>query len=157
MQLFLRQRDLDLFNTMTQDLIEDIIQTPILLYKLVVSSMPEDDLYGDSLEKVYYQPIEVMGLIEHDAETVEHTDIGIDTGQGIVANFQREILRGKDVYPEIGDVIRWNNNYYEIHNVNENRLAAGQQDQNFNYEIRCFAHLARQSKVLLEEYRAGKS
>jgi len=155
MPLFLRQKDLDLFNTMTQDLVEDIIETPIYLYKIAISHMQIDDLYGDSVEKVYYNPVTLYGLIKHDDEIVTNTEIGIDSEQKIVANFQRDIIRTADVYPEIGDILGWNNAYYEIDTVNENQLEAGIQDQNWNYTIQCFAHLSRRSKVQLEQFRVG--
>lgn len=155
MQLFLRQRDLDLFNTIAQDLVEDIIETPILLYKLAIDSMRSDDLYGDSIEKTYYSPVQVYGLIEHADETIENTEIGVDSNQLITANFQRDVLRTANIYPEIGDIIEWSNHYYEISNINENKVVAGQQDQNYNYTITCFAHLTRKSKIQIEEFRGG--
>jgi len=157
MPLFLRQRDLDLFNTMTKDLVEDIIETPILLYKLAIGEMQIDDLYGDSLDKTYYSPVQVYGLIEHTDETIDNTEIGVDTNQNITANFQRDSLRTANVYPEVGDIIEWLNHYYEINNINENKIVAGQQDQNYNYTIQCFAHLTRKSKIQIEEFRAGNN
>jgi len=155
MQLFGRQRDLDFFNTIAKSLVEDVIETPIFLYKMAVQLMEVDDLYGDSVNKVYYQPIQLYGLIEHSDETVENTEIGIDSGQTIVANFQRDVLRSSDVYPEIGDIIEWADHYYEIDNINENKIVAGQQSQNYNYTIQCYAHLTRQSKIQIEEFRVG--
>lgn len=155
MSLFLRQRDLDLFNTIAQELVEDIIETPIYLYKLAISSMESDDLYGDSLNKVYYSPVTLHGLIAHNDETTNVDEFGIDTNQTIIANFQRDVLRTSEVYPEIGDILEWNKAYYEIDNINENRLVAGQQDQNFNYTITCNAHLTRKSKIQIEEFRGG--
>ena len=156
MPLFLRQRDLDLFNTMTQDLVEDVIETPINLYKLSISSMQKDDLYGDSVEKVYYSPVRIYGLIEHESETIENTEAGTDSSQRILANLQREVLRNADIYPEIGDILEWNNSFYEIDNINENQIEAGiHQDQNWNYTIQCFAHMTRRSKVQIERYRDG--
>lgn len=155
MPLFLRDKDLDLFNTIAQDLIEDIIETPVYLYKLAVSSMEEDDLYGDSLNKVYYNPITIYGLIVHEDESTTNDEAGIDTNQNITANFQRDILRTANIYPETGDIIEWQQNYYEIHNINENTLVAGQQDQNYNYTVQCFAHLTRRSKLQIEQFRGG--
>lgn len=155
MPLFLRQEDLDLFNTIAQDLVEDVVDTPIYLYKLAVSSMTEDDLYGDSIDKIYYNPVTVYGLIAHDDESTSNEEAGIDTNQNITANFQRDSLRTSNIYPEIGDILEWQQNYYEIHNVNENTLVAGQQDQNYNYTIQCFAHLTRRSKLQIEQFRGG--
>jgi len=155
MQLFLRQRDLDLFNTIAHTLVETIIETPIQLYKLAVSSMGDDDLYGDMLNKIYFAPVTLYALIAHDPEIAEYGEMGIDVNQNIVLNFQREILRAQNVYPEIGDIVLWNGQYYEIHNYNENTLAAGQQDQNWNYTIVCNAHMTRKSKIQIQEFRAG--
>lgn len=155
MPLFLRQRDLDLFNTMTRDLVEGVIETPVRLYKLSLESMTLDDLYGDSVDKIYYSPVNLYGLIEHTDETRENTEVGIDSNQMIVANFQRDVLRTANVYPEVGDIIEWDNHYYEIDNINENKIIGGIQTQDWNYEIRCFAHLSRKSKIQIEEFRAG--
>jgi len=155
MPLFLRQRDLNLFNTMTQDLVEDIIETPVYLYKKAISYMQQDDLYGDTVDMVYYNPVTIYALISHDPEAVENNEYGVDMNQMIIANMQRDIIRTADVYPEIGDILQWNNAYYEIHNVNENQLAAGQQDQNWNYAVQCHAHLSRKSKVQIEQFRGG--
>lgn len=156
MQLFLRQKDLDLFNTMVKHLVDDVIETSVKLYKLAINSMEVDDLYGDSLDKVYYNPIVIYGLIEHSDESMDNTEVGVDSAQTIVANFQRESLRTADVYPEVGDILEWNDNYYEINNINENKIMAGQQEQNYNYTIQCYAHLTRKSKLLLDKFRVGQ-
>jgi hypothetical protein len=156
MPLFLRQRDLDLFNTMTKDLVDDVIEIPIYLYKLAISSMQKDDLYGDSVERVYYAPVKLFGLISHDDESQDNTEVGLDMNQKIVANFQRDVLRTSNVYPELGDILEWNNAYYEIDNINENQLEAGiHTDQSWSYNIECSAHMARRSKIQIEKFRVG--
>ena len=156
MQLFLRQRDLDLFNTITKTLVQTVIETPIYLYKLAVSSMGVDnDLYGDTINKIFYEPVIIYGLIAHDPEKAEYGEMGIDVNQNLVISLQRDVLRTANIYPEIGDIVQWNSQYYEIDNINENTLAAGQQDQNWNYTIQCNAHLTRQSKIQIQEFRTG--
>lgn len=155
MPLFLREKDLNLFNTISQGLVEGVVETAVYLYKLAVSSMKEDDLYGDDINKVYYSPVTIYGLIAHDDEVTEYSEVGVDTNQTITANFQRDILKTANIYPEIGDILEWNKSYYEIHDINENRLIAGNQNQDFNYTLQCKAHLTRKSKIQIEEFRSG--
>lgn len=155
MPLFLREKDLNLFNTISQGLVEGVVETAVYLYKLAVSSMKEDDLYGDDINKVYYSPVTIYGLIAHDDEVTEYSEVGVDTNQTITANFQRDIIKTANVYPEIGDILEWNKSYYEIHDINENRLIAGNQNQDYNYTFQCKAHLTRKSKIQIEEFRSG--
>lgn len=154
MSLFLRQRDLDLFNKISNTLIENVVETSVNLYKLSVNSMI-DDLYGDSLNKVYYSPIKINALIEHEAESTEVVEAGVDVNQIISAKFQRNTLREKDIYPEIGDILEWNYSFYEIDDIDENQFIAGNTEQNFNFSIICKCHLTRRSKVQIEEFRSG--
>ncbi len=152
MSLFLRQRDLDLFNKISNTLIENVVETSINLYKLSVNSMI-DDLYGDSLSKVYFSPIKINCLVEHEAEVTEVNEVGIDVNQNIITRFQRDTLKTKDIYPEIGDIVEWNLSFYEINDIDENQIIAGNID--FNYSIICKCNLTRRSKVQIEEFRSG--
>ncbi len=37
-----------------------------------------------------------------------------------------------NIVPEVGDVVLWNNDYYEVNNVNENQLIVGK-DPGYSY------------------------
>jgi len=51
--------------------------------------------------------------------------------------------------PEIGDIIGYNNHYYEINNIQETQLIAGK--PGFNTAIICVAHLTRRTSIDIEE------
>ena len=63
--------------------------------------------------------------------------------------FVRKLLQDVDVYPEVGDIILYNQNYYEIDNTNEIQLIASRPD--YNHNIICETHLTRKSSLNIEE------
>ena len=75
---------------------------------------------------------------------------GYDATQpGVEFRFVRKLLQDVDVYPEVGDIIFYNQNYYEIDNTNEIQLIAARPD--YNHNIICETHLTRKSSLNIEE------
>ena len=56
-----------------------------------------------------------------------------------------------DLKPEIGDIMQWNDGYFEVDKFNENQLVGGQPDN--SHSIVVSANLVRRPTVNLEEYR----
>jgi hypothetical protein len=82
------------------------------------------------------------------AET--ESGFGFDTNQQDVEfRFVRKILQDVNVHPEVGDIIKYNENYYEVDNVNDVQLIASRPE--YNHNIICQAHLTRRSGINLEE------
>jgi hypothetical protein len=69
--------------------------------------------------------------------------------QNVEFRFVRKILQDVNVYPEIGDIISYNGNYYEIDNTNEAQLIAGRPE--YNQAIICETHLTRLSSLNIED------
>ena len=53
------------------------------------------------------------------------------------------------MYPEVGDILAWENAFFEISNVVENQFLGGQPEK--NYSLICNAHMTRKSKLNLVE------
>jgi hypothetical protein len=65
--------------------------------------------------------------------------------------FQRDYLVEVDFRPEIGDIVNWNDGYFEINAFNENQLVGGNTDN--NHSIIATAHLTRLSITNIEQQR----
>jgi hypothetical protein len=65
--------------------------------------------------------------------------------------FQRENLASGSLnfYPEPGDIVDWNNNYYEINGVTEPQLLVGH--PGYNHQVKAVAHKSRLSSLQIEE------
>jgi hypothetical protein len=146
MSLFGANRDISLFRHVNRELLNDIIEQKVGYYKIVLDRT-NSNMYGEAPKKTYNNPVLINGLIER-GDTVSTTDdFGPDINRNITCRFLRDDLAGIDlstelgpdakgfaynIVPEIGDVILWNNDYYEVDNVNENQLVLGK-DNNYSY------------------------
>jgi hypothetical protein len=59
------------------------------------------------------------------------------------------MLQEKNIYPEIGDIIYFNNSYYEIDNTTEIQLVGGQPTNNFS--VVCQTFMVSKSNLNIEE------
>ena len=124
MTLFGGARDIILFSYINRELINNIIQQSVGYYKIALDKT-SSNLYGESLTKTYNDPVLVNCLIERTPQTWTESEFGPDVTQDITVRFFRDILVGINLYPEVGDVMLWNENYYEISGIVENQLVVG--------------------------------
>lgn len=132
MALFGGSRDISLFRHINKELINNIIQQSVGYYKIVLDRT-ESNLYGESLTKTYNDPILVNCLIERTPQTWTETEFGADVTQDITVRFLRDILVDIQLVPEVGDVMLWQENYYEISGTVENQLFVGK-DPSYAYD-----------------------
>lgn len=152
MAKFFHHRDLRFLKIIGEEVVDSVVEQLITLYKVSVGET-KTNLYGESLGKIYHAPTNLFCIIERQSEEVEYEGFGPDVRESIEFRFKRERIRkygegtyhelpfkydinGQKVpadaiqntqhgYPEIGDIIRWDDKYYEISNIKENRMATG--------------------------------
>jgi hypothetical protein len=131
MALFGGSRDISLFRHINKELINNIIQQSVGYYKISLDKTTSN-LYGESLTKSYNDPVLVNCLIERTPPTWSETEFGSDITQDITVRFLRDILVDIQLVPEVGDVVLWQEDYYEIDGTVENQLVVGK-DPAFAY------------------------
>jgi len=137
---------MSLFRHVNRELLNNIIEQKVGYYKIVLDRT-ESNMYGEASKKTYNNPVLVNCLIERGDTTAASDDFGPDISRNITCRFLRDDLAGIDlstelgadgrgftynIVPEIGDIVLWNNDYYEVDNVNENQLVVGK-DYNYSY------------------------
>jgi hypothetical protein len=165
MALFGGQRDMSLFRTLNKELINDIIDTEVYYFKLVVDES-NVNLYGEGSKKVYYNPVKIPCLIEYGSREAVSDDFGQYYTRTAEFRFLRDSLKDdKDIFPEIGDIVEWNNEYFMIDNVASSQFFAGKnpdtwdggEEQGYNLSVVCSAHMTRQTTLNLVDSRFGNS
>jgi hypothetical protein len=131
MALFGGSRDISLFRHINKELINNIIQQSVGYYKISLDKT-SSNLYGESLIKTYNDPVLVNCLIERTPPTWTETEFGADITQDITVRFLRDILVDIQLVPEVGDVVLWQEDYYEIDGTVENQLVVGK-DPSYSY------------------------
>lgn len=149
MARFVTQRDFEFIQHITRELIDETMDVAIILYKIVIGST-KTNIYGEATSKTRYTPVKINGIVKYEKNTLGKDDgFGSDQEQQVEFRFARRMLQEVNTYPEIGDIVGYNNHYYEIHNITETQLIAGK--PGFNTAIICMAHLTRRTSIDIEE------
>ena len=149
MARFALSRDIRFFEGISRELVDAVVTTAVVLYKLIVEDS-KTNLYGESLSKTYYQGVECNAIIQRDDTQANYEGFGADANQTVQFRFNRFTLKEKDFYPEIGDIIFHNSAYFEIDNVTEDFLVGGRVGEDENFSIICSTFMSRRSSIQTE-------
>ena len=160
--LFGSNRDFDLLVNINRELLKDIVEQEILYHKLSLEDL-DVNLYGEALEKTYWNAIKMYCLITRGDQVIDIQEFGPDLGRAVSFAFIRQDLVDTNVVPEVGDIVQWHNDFYEVDTVRENQLFLGR-DNNYNLSsyasgfgssvsITVDCHLTRADRVGLAEVR----
>jgi hypothetical protein len=131
MALYGGSRDISFIRHINKELINNIIEQQVGYYVLDLNKT-SSNLYGESLQKTYYDPILVKCLIDRVDQNWSETEFGSDITRTINVRFLRDILVDIQLVPNVGDVILWDENYYEIAGIIENQFIVGK-DPSYAY------------------------
>jgi hypothetical protein len=145
-------RDLQLFRSFARELVDTVIENTCVLFKVNLNET-KVNLYGESTNKTWYPGVELFVLIDKEPENVQYEGFGPDNTQNITFKFDRLLCEERNIYPEIGDVIYFDNSYYEIDNTNEIQFVGGLPGQNSdrNWSIVCSTFMVSKSNLNIEE------
>ena len=147
---FIPQKEIRVIDSMNEELIDEIIGQSVDIYKVSIDNTDEN-VYGESTTKYYEVGFRVNCLILFNEPEVIQDDFGADVNSSIEMYFQRNNLSSGSLnfYPEMGDIVDWNDYYWEINGTTEPQLIAGH--QNFKHQILATAHRSRLSSLQIEE------
>ena len=148
MPKFLQTRDIEFFKSIARELVDDVVQNTIVLFKVNMNET-KVNIYGESLNKTWYPGVELYALYSKSPEDVVYEGFGPDMQQNITFKLDRIMCEEKDVYPEVGDIIFFDTSYYEIDNTNEIQFIGGSPDNNFS--IVCETFMVTKSTLNIEE------
>ena len=125
-----------------RELMADIITQQCSFYKYKLEET-KVNIYGEAAEEKYYMgPVLLNCLIERENQTYPESDLGTDFTWGATFKFLRDDLLNKmedfneffdptnyqygaNLVPEVGDIIMYQDGYYEVDNTNANQYFMG--------------------------------
>lgn len=72
------------------------------------------NMYGESMEKWYYPPMEIKCLIERTALSYVDAEYGSDPTQNITISIPKLTVEQFNFTPEVGDIVVDRDRYYEV-------------------------------------------
>jgi hypothetical protein len=147
MSLFGTARDASLVRHIGRELVNNIIEQQVGYYKIDLTKTTSN-MYGESNgSKIFYNPVLVNCLIERTPPTWKTDSTGPDVDQDLTVRFLRDDLAGYElsielpddgkgisygIFPEVGDILLWDEAYYEVDGIIENQYFVGK-NPNYSY------------------------
>ena len=162
MALFGGMRDAKFLASINAELINAIIDTEIEFFKMIVESS-NSNMYGESESKSFYDSILIPCLVTKDDKSSNMDDYGHSYTRTSKFAISRDILVRADFYPEVGDIIFWDNEYFEVDNVDANQYFVGKNPETwpngdshgYSVSIVVDAHATRQTPQGIKNIRFG--
>jgi hypothetical protein len=156
MALFGTVRDALMQIGVAHEFVNNVATQQIGYYKVVLPDT-QPNVYGEALVKSYIGPVLLNCLIVRGDFSTEIDSFGPDSRREVGFRFLKVDLEGANVVPETGDIVMYNELYYEVDNTNENQLFLGK-DPDYSYSeglnmfgqsfsIICFTHLTTPERL----------
>jgi hypothetical protein len=132
---YFSDRDRNLVSALNNELKNNIVEVYITAFT-IAPNQTKTNIYGESVAatgKSFYPGIDIYCWIERADLTNRNEGFGSDKTQDLEFRFTEEDLRNASYYPQSGDVFFFNQRYYEIENIfNDKQLLGGQPDKNLS-------------------------
>lgn len=107
-----------------RELVSDVVEQEILYYKMSLEET-QTNLYGEAPDKFYWQPIKLNCLIRRGEQDWNVREFGSDVDRQTEFAFFKEDIRDLGFVMEVGDIIEWSKDYFEIDGIKENQMFLG--------------------------------
>lgn len=132
MALFGSSRDVSFIRNINRELMGNIISQQCAFYKYKIAET-EVNIYGESAKgRIFDGPYLFNALITVGDNTSPTSDLGVNFDWPMTFAFLRDDLVDAGIHPEVGDVILYQESYWEVDNTNIVQFFAGK-DPDFPY------------------------
>ena len=146
-QKFVTTRELNLINSWTKELTQDVSRQFVLYYAVSADDSVVHDVYDEGVTKTVMDPVKVNCRVEFD-ETAATTGKGvIDSNFELTVQIQPQELIERNLNPRIGDFVEWAQVMFEVTNVTKRHPAFGQANAKVTVALTCYPSRENQYKA----------
>lgn len=162
MALFASSRDASFLRYMNREVMGNVISQQCAIYKYKLAET-KINMYGESSGgKFFEQPVLLFALITVGDNTSPVSELGVNFDWPVSFAFLRDDLVDANVHPEVGDVILYQESYWEVDNTNiiqfwggkdpdypnnPNPLNPGLAEFGYNVSVTCECHYVPADRV----------
>jgi hypothetical protein len=172
MSLYGGARDISMFRHVNRELMQNIISQQVVFYKCNLTETTIN-IYGEAAGgRIFDEPVLLYSLIERGDQTAPIENDLVGFKWPVTFRFLRDDLVDAQVVPEIGDIVMWQDGYWEIDNENISQLYVGKDpdypytDDNgnnpletdlagfgYNVSVICTAHYVPADRIGIDKQR----
>ncbi len=130
---YFSDRDLKMISSVNAELMGEIIQTQVFIFKMCAAET-KTNVYGETGTegKMFYPGVEITALIDRADIDTSYDEFSPDRNQAVVFKIREDMLKLINVYPELGDIVKFNERYHEIDNVVQEQFLGGVAEKSFS-------------------------
>lgn len=132
MAIFGSSRDVSFIRRLNRELMGNVISQQCAFYKYKLNETTIN-MYGEAAGGKFFDgPVLLNALITVNDNSSPTSDLGVDFNWPVNFSFLRDDLVDANVHPEVGDVILYQESYWEVDNTNIIQFFAGK-DPDYPY------------------------
>lgn len=116
-RLFVTPREIDLISDLTKEVIKDIAGQKVYYYRVREDLSDVHDVYEESPNKVFDQPVEIEARVEYQPEEIRTNQFGSESFYSISVFFHERDLLDRDIEVREGDYFSYGDTFFEITSV----------------------------------------
>lgn len=125
MALFTSGRDFSMMRHINRELMNNVISQQASFYKYKIGDT-KVNIYGEAAGEKYFDgPFIFSCLVNRSDQEFPESDLGVNFNQAIDFSFFRDDLVDSMYVPEIGDIVLYQESYYEIDDLISNQYFGG--------------------------------
>lgn len=167
MPLFNSRRDSGFLKGINRELLHGIISMDVAIYKLDMEQT-DTNIYEESTQRAYKPPVRVFCQLRVDEKSSVGDDYGIDFAKTAAFGFLKADLREKNLYVEEGDIVYYDDRYWEVDQVSNSNYWSGRNPNTmigiaedswsvhgYDHYVVAEAHLTRTNSLHIVDKRDG--
>lgn len=158
MPLYTKRKDAGLLKGINRELLHRIVSIELAVYQLNLSASPTN-IYGESSKKAYNPPVRITALPSIDPKSTSGENV-VDYVQTTRFAMMASDLKEANLVIEAGNIIEFNNRFYEVDNVIDTHYWSGRNPETlfnvtedkmaeygYNHSISIECHLTKLSSI----------
>lgn len=142
-------------NHINKELMDQMGQTIIIYQTDAKRTDPSDKnaIYRESTSKIYKNPVRLKAIVDFAPKQYENlNDIGQELKNQMDCHFNIHDLKADDVFPSIGDIISFQELFYEIYDSDDSAMLHGSPEYKYMFTVNCHdARLSDYDRKLLND------
>lgn len=134
---FVGEREFDLIESWTKELIQDVVDQEIIYYAPDVEASSVHDIYDEALLKSYMEPVRLNARVSFEQVETKSRGGTLDAGYRLVASCHARELDERNIRPMEGHFVEFGQVMFEITSVARPQLAFGQANDKINVKLTC--------------------
>jgi hypothetical protein len=144
-RLFLGEKELRFFNSITKELLQKIVEQRIVYYSVSDEYTQSHRVYDESIKKTVFTPVDINALVLYAEPEQTTNEFSIDTIFRVEVYFHIHELIERNITPREGDFIKFAEKVYEIEKLTRPQITYGQIEH--EVMVKGICRIARKSQI----------